>query len=127
MLGEPPNLATAGEPDVTAATNRLRALAQALLSRRPDVLAVILGGPFAQVQDPGKSANLLVLLEKDGRQMVDRIAEFRAAFRHSPIAVDLLPVTIEEVRARRARHDLFLTQVIAEGVVLAARESHVPL
>ncbi len=105
--------------DGEATIERLRDLADSLLRSRTDILAVYLFGSLAQGRHvPGSDADLLIILSRDERRMVDRIPEFLRVFLDSPVPVDVLPLTEQELAVRQGEGDLFTCQALDEGMLV---------
>ena len=108
--------------DGAAAIERLRALTQTLLANQPGVQAVYLFGSLAQNRHlPGSDADLLIVLAQDERRFVDRIPEFLRAFLDAPLAVDVFPLTVQELNAKQREGNAFVQQALQEGILLGSQ------
>ena len=95
--------------DSEAAIGRLRELAEALLSSRPDVQAVYLFGSLAQDRHvPGSAADLIIVLAEDDRRMMDRMPEFHLAFLDAGLPVEAFPYTMQELEERKRQGNPFI-------------------
>ncbi|MDQ7850022.1 MAG: HEPN domain-containing protein [Armatimonadota bacterium] len=96
---------------------RLRAAAEKLLAEQGDVAAVYLFGSLSEDRAvPGSDADLLILLERSQRRLLDRAEEFSRYFSGIGMPVELFCYTREEaerIRLARAAND--------RGILLAGR------
>jgi len=106
--------------DREAALSALRRAATRLAAARPEVRRVVLFGSLAAGRHaPGSDADLLIAVSES-----DQAPPFRAApyllllSEHSPLALDVLVWTEEELRRARAQGHAFLATVEATGLDL---------
>jgi predicted nucleotidyltransferase len=105
--------------DARAVVGRLRAVAQALCARDPNVVAVVLFGSLAHgIPTPASDADLLVVLRSDARRVLDRIPDWTRPFETPGLAIQMLPWTLDELRRRLAAGQRFAREVIETGIVL---------
>jgi predicted nucleotidyltransferase len=101
---------------------RLRARAQSLLERNPDVLEVRLFGSLARGEaHPGSDADLFIVVRDSGRSSFDRIPDLARHFSGTGIGCDVIVYSDSERAALAAREDAFSRAVLVEGVSLACR------
>jgi len=103
--------------DKRAILDSLKRLARRAQARNPQVRQIVLFGSLAQDAYTARSdADLLIVLRKDTRSLVERIPEWLMAFADAPVPVDVFPYTEEEV----TRHP-WARRALAQGVVLVER------
>ncbi len=106
--------------DAGAAVARLRAAAQQARSRNPNIAAVVLFGSLATGgATPSSDADLLVLLHRDPRRVLDRVADYTRPFEGLDIAIQVLPWSAAELLTRLREADPFAHEIISTGVTLA--------
>ncbi len=106
--------------DVAATVERVRAAAERLLATDPNVVAVLLFGSLASGDaTPASDADLLLVLRRDERRVIDRIPDYSRAFEDLGIAIQVLPWTEQEMAERRAERDPFAKEILKTGKVLA--------
>lgn len=88
-----------------------------LKAREPTVRKVILFGSLARGDHGARSdADVLVILASSDVPPRERLSRILPHFDAAPIAVDVIPLTEEEVRARQERGDRFIARILSEGV-----------
>ena len=99
----------------------LRAIAQKLIDEDPRVEKVVLFGSLVTGrQTPRSDADICVILrEEDQRRPMDRIPEFLGFFLKTPVPVDLLVYTRDEVEERLREGNRFLAEIVEKGMTLA--------
>ena len=95
---------------------QLRQKAEQLI-RDTRVHKVVLFGSLAEGRAvPGSDADLLIVVEDDGRPMKERIDEYLEFFSGIGIGIDVFPYTKRELENPLAK------QALSQGIVLASRE-----
>ena len=113
--------------DAPAAVRRLEAAARALCERDANIAAVVLFGSLATGgATPSSDADLLILLRRDDRRVIDRVPDCSRPFEGLGLAVQVLPWTEGEVVARLAEGDPLAREVLRTGVTLAGRLQATP-
>jgi predicted nucleotidyltransferase len=108
--------------DAPAVLARLRARAQELLARRPDVVEVRLFGSLARGEGhPGSDADLFVVVRDGAAPFLERVADLAGEFRGIGVGCDIVAFTESESRALQERDDAFARAVFAKGRSLAQR------
>lgn len=106
--------------DVAASVDRLRAAARRLCETDPNVVAVVLFGSLAQGSaTPSSDADLLVVLRRDQRRVIDRVPEYTRAFEGLGMSTQVFPWTEAELAERLAGGDPFAREIISTGRTLA--------
>lgn len=106
--------------DVGAAVERVRAAARRLSASNTNVAAVVLFGSLASGgATPSSDADLLVVLRRDSRRVIDRIPEYARPFEGLGLAPQVLPWTEQELADRLADRDPFASEILRTGEVLA--------
>jgi len=106
--------------DVGAAVERVRAAARRLSASNAHVAAVVLFGSLASGgATPSSDADLLVVLRRDRRRVIDRIPDYVRPFEGLGLATQVLPWTEQELAERRAERDPFAGEILKTGKVLA--------
>ena len=83
----------------------------------PRIIKVVLFGSLPEGRAvPGSDADILIILDQDGRSISDRIPEFSEFFSDIGIGVDVFPYTRDELDNPVAR------TALSRGVVLFSRE-----
>ncbi|MBN2030826.1 nucleotidyltransferase domain-containing protein [bacterium] len=82
------------------------------LKQNPNVVSVKLFGSLVKGNySPGSDADILILLQKDSRRIIDRIPEYLAYFSHVPIAVEVFPYTEEEYAKMNVSDNQFISSI----------------
>lgn len=100
---------------------KLRERAENLLAQNARVHSVILFGSLARGNYTARSdADLCIILKEDHRERpMDRIPEFVDKFLGAGVPVDVLVYTRSEIEQMQNEKRRFVTEALAEGVVLA--------
>lgn len=100
----------------------LRRIAQELIASDSRVEEVILFGSLAKGNyTPRSDADLCIILQgPDDHRPMDRVADFQAYFTRTPVPVDLLVYTREEVEQMRREGRRFVVEALEKGVTLAS-------
>ncbi|MGH7320612.1 MAG: nucleotidyltransferase domain-containing protein [Candidatus Rokuibacteriota bacterium] len=103
--------------DRDAAVAGIRAAAQRMLARRPDVREAWLFGSLARGDaTPRSDADLLFVVDEDSRRPVDRVPDFLAVLTGIGRPLDVLVFTAAEWEARRGSR--FHHEVTTRGLRL---------
>jgi len=98
----------------------LNATARSLILKNQNIKGIYLFGSLAQGKVvPGSDADILILLKKDDRRMIDRIPEFLKHFLTSSIPTDVFPYTETEIQNLLSENNLFIRSIWKEKIVLA--------
>lgn len=65
-------------------------------------------------------ADILVVLSKDKRRIIDRLDEFIIEFSDAPVPVDTLVYTQEELQKMIGENNLFIKRIMREAIALSA-------
>jgi len=96
---------------LTAAADRMR--------KSPNMLDVRLFGSLAEDRFvPGSDADILIVLKRDSRRMIDRIPEFLDFFGNEDIPVDVFPYTEKELEKMQADGNRFIRKAVEKGTRL---------
>jgi predicted nucleotidyltransferase len=99
----------------------LRALAGTMVERRPEVREVRLFGSLARgTRNPYADADLLVIVDRSDVPFRDRSPVYKPL--GAPVPTDVLVCTQDEVERELAAGNSFLTQALAESIVLCERK-----
>lgn len=106
--------------DREAVLDALRTAASRAMTERPDIEQVILFGSFVSGKaTPRSDVDLLIVLRHSRHpRRIDRIPEMSRLFDSVPVAVDILPVTREELDQELASGNRFISRALQTGVVL---------
>lgn len=89
------------------------------ISPDPNILKVILFGSFAEGRAvPGSDVDILIILGRDSRRIMDRSPEFLEKFSGIGIGVDVFAYTVDEL------DNPLVKNAMASGKVLFERERH---
>ena len=106
--------------DVAASVDRLRAAARRLADTDFNVAAVVLFGSLATGgATPSSDADLLVVLRRDDRRVIDRVPDYSRAFEDLGLSTQVLPWTQAELAERLGGGDRFAREIISTGRTLA--------
>ena len=84
--------------DVDNIIKKLRTAAEELKKVDNNVLEVFLFGSLAKGEAvPGSDADIVIVLKKSEKRIIDRITDFVDSFSDINIGVDIFPYTIEEI------------------------------
>jgi predicted nucleotidyltransferase len=95
---------------------QLRQRAEELVRDGRAIKVVLFGSLATGRAVPGSDADILIVVEDDGRRLKDRMADYLEFFSGIGIAVDVFPYTSAELANPIAQHAL------SEGIVLATSE-----
>lgn len=89
------------------------------LKENPNVLSVKLFGSLVNGNySPGSDADILILLQKDSRRIIDRIPEYLDYFSCIPISVDVFPYTEEEFEKLKGSNNQFIMSIAEHAMEL---------
>ena len=95
-----------------------KAISAEIARKNKRVESVILFGSYANNNAGTRSdADILVVLLKDERKMLDRLDEFMLAFSEGPIPVDVFVYTKDEITKALETNNSFITQAL-QGIRL---------
>jgi predicted nucleotidyltransferase len=99
----------------------LRALAARLGADRAEIEEIRLFGSLARgTRNPYADADLLVVLDATDLPFRDRMARYKPA--GSPVPMDLMVCTRDELERERAAGNRFVRRILADSAVLYARD-----
>lgn len=99
---------------------RLKESARLLKLENHDVTDVYLFGSLAQGKAvPGSDADVMIVLRKSDKMIIDRVTDFMDSFTDVGIGVDIFPYTEEEVDEFVKNKKLFIKEVLAYRIKLA--------
>jgi predicted nucleotidyltransferase len=106
----------------------LHRIAEKLLQDEPDVRGVALFGSLARGDYSLRSdADVLIGLRSAREEKpADRIPPFLRAFLEAPVPVDVLPLTVAEIRQRLKEASPFWRRIQREAIILAGTLPHFP-
>jgi uncharacterized protein len=92
----------------------LKHLIQEWTQKHPELERVILFGSFARGDYfPGSDVDVLLVLEKSDKSLLNRIAEFLPT--HFPVDIDIFPYTKAEIQRLMNDPHSLVSQALAEG------------
>ncbi len=99
---------------------RLKESAHLLKLENHEVTDVYLFGSLAQGKAvPGSDADVMIVLRKSDKMIIDRVTDFMDSFKDVGIGVDIFPYTEEEVNEFVKNKKLFIREVLAHRIKLA--------
>lgn len=100
--------------DRSEVIEKLKEIALEISKQNTNIAAIYLFGSYAD-DNAGlhSDADILVVLSRDSRKMMDRLDEFLLAFSDAPVAVDVLVYTTDELRAAIAQNNHLLSRAAA--------------
>lgn len=108
--------------DAPEIIRKLKLVSRDLLEKNKNVLCVYLFGSLAKgTYAPGSDADILIVLKKDDRRIMDRIPEFLRFFLGSFISTDIFPYTQDELKEMLSNGNPFITAVWEKKTTLAER------
>lgn len=97
----------------------LRSAVSALFAQHANVKTVRLFGSLTRSDyAPGSDADVMIVLARDERRMMDRIPEFSAYFSNVPVDVDCFPITEAELNRKLKERNTFWTKAMQESIPL---------
>ena len=106
--------------DLEKTLARLRKAAQTLKKQDENVLEVLLFGSLATEHAvPGSDADILIVLAKSEKSVIDRMADFMDAFSGLGIPVDVFPYTKTELEQMEQTENLFAREMLTRSLKLA--------
>ncbi len=91
-----------------------------LVGNHPEIEEVLMFGSMARGGAvPGSDVDLLVILSRDSRTFLQRIADYM--FSIEEIGVDVFPYTRDEIRKMTESGNLFLKRALKEGITIYER------
>ena len=98
----------------------LRTRAKQLAEANEQIVEVSLFGSLVSGNYcPGSDADILVILRKDDRRLIDRLDEFLVHFSGLGVTVDVFPYTMDEIEA--LKDSGLVKSALAGRVILAKR------
>ena len=98
---------------------RLKKSAHLLKLGNRDVIDVFLFGSLAKGKAvPGSDADVMIVLRKSDKSIVDRVTDFMDSFCDAGIGVDIFAYTEEEVDEFVKNKSLFFREVLAHRIKL---------
>lgn len=98
----------------------LTEIAGSLILNNQNIKGIYLFGSLTRRKVvPGSDADILILLKKDARRMIDRIPEFHKHFLTSSVPTDIFPYTEAEIRNLLNENNSFIRSIWKEKIVLA--------
>ena len=67
---------------------------------------------------PGSDADILIVLKKDIRRMIDRVPGYLEYFMKVEMPVDVFPYTQNEIRKMRAEGNRLISEALESGIEL---------
>ncbi len=99
---------------------RLKESAHLLKLGNHEVTGVYLFGSLAKGKAvPGSDADVMIVLRKSDKMIIDRIIDFMDSFKDVGIGVDIFPYTEEEVDEFVKNKRYFIKEVLAHRIKLA--------
>ncbi len=99
---------------------RLKESAHLLKLENHEVRDVYLFGSLAKGKAvPGSDADVMIVLRKSDKMIIDRVTDFMDYFKDVGIGVDIFPYTEEEVDEFVKNKRLFFREVLAHRIKLA--------
>lgn len=109
--------------DAPKIIEKLRSISAGLLKENENISGIYLFGSLASNRGvPGSDADILIILKKDQRRLIDRMTEFLRRFLDAPIAIDVFPYTEDEIKTMMASGNHFVKTLWREKIVLAERQ-----
>ncbi|MBW1848207.1 MAG: nucleotidyltransferase domain-containing protein, partial [Deltaproteobacteria bacterium] len=100
----------------------LKSIAVHILDMNKNVSGVYLFGSLSKNNySAGSDADILIVLKKDKRRVIDRIPEFLRCFLDVPISIDIFPYTEDEIQEMIVNDNRFASQLWNEKKILAVR------
>ncbi|HWQ96260.1 MAG TPA: nucleotidyltransferase domain-containing protein [Candidatus Methylomirabilis sp.] len=98
---------------------RLKESAHLLKLRNHEVIDVYLFGSLAEGKAvPGSDADIIIVLRKSDKMIIDRITDFMDSFKDVGIGVDIFPYTEKELGEFVKDKRLFFREMLANRVKL---------
>ena len=106
--------------DVDTIIKKLRTAAEELKKRDNNVLEVFLFGSLAKGEAvPGSDADIVIVLKKSEKRIIDRITDFVDSFSDMNIGVDIFPYTIEEIEEFKEKGNSLIKEMLYTRFALA--------
>ena len=106
--------------DVENIIKKLRTAAEELKKVDNNVLEVFLFGSLAKGEAvPGSDADIVIVLKKSEKRIIDRITDFVDSFSDINIGVDIFPYTIEEIAEFKEEGNSLIEEMLYNRFALA--------
>ena len=106
--------------DVDNIIKKLRTAAEELKNRDNNVLEVFLFGSLAKGEAvPGSDADIVIVLKKSEKRIIDRITDFVDSFSDINIGVDIFPYTIGEIEEFKEEGNSLIKEMLYNRFALA--------
>ena len=106
--------------DVDNIIKKLRTAAEELKKGDNNVLEVFLFGSLAKGEAvPGSDADIVIVLKKSEKRIIDRITDFVDSFSDINIGVDIFPYTIGEIEEFKEEGNSLIKEMLYNKFALA--------
>jgi len=105
--------------DVESIIRKLKFAARELKKSNSNVLDVFLFGSLAKGETvPGSDADLLIVLKKSKKRIIDRVTDFMDSFSGMGMGIDIFPYTVEEINAFKKEENSLIKEAVSHGINL---------
>ncbi len=99
---------------------RLKESAHALRKANDDVSGIYLFGSLAKGEAvPGSDADILVVLKRSDKRIIDRATDFMDFFKNAGIGVDIFSYTEKEINKFKKEQNHLIVEMLAHWIRLA--------
>jgi predicted nucleotidyltransferase len=106
--------------DPSTIMKKLRTAAEELKKRDNNVVEIFLFGSLAKGEAvPGSDADVLIVLKKSEKRIIDRVTDFMDSFSNLNIGVDIFPYTLEEIEEFKEEGNSLIKEMLGNKIALA--------
>ncbi len=105
--------------DVGGIIGKLKRSADRAMKMNDNISEIFLFGSLATAEAvPGSDADIMIILKKSDKKILDRVVDFMDFFKNTGVGVDIFPYTIEELNEFKEGWNPFIEEMFAHRIKL---------
>lgn len=105
--------------DISGIIGKLKRSADRAMKMDDDISEIFLFGSLATAEAvPGSDADIMIILKKSDKRILDRVVDFMDFFKNTGVGVDIFPYTIEELNKFKEGWNPFIEEMFAHRIKL---------
>ena len=101
----------------------LTSIAKDIGKKNNNILGIYLFGSLCEkTYMPGSDADILIILRKDPRRIINRTTKYLKCFLNASVAVDIFPYTKNEFDKMMLEGNVFINHIWGKKIILVERE-----
>ncbi|KAF5410109.1 MAG: hypothetical protein C5S47_07515 [Candidatus Methanogasteraceae archaeon] len=106
--------------DIGGIIGKLKRSADRAMNMNDDISEIFLFGSLATAEAvPGSDADIMIILKKSDKRILDRVVDFMDFFKDIGVGIDIFPYTIEELNKFEEGWNPFIEEMFAHRIKLA--------